>query len=100
MVSHDEDILIRERNTFYFRPINLKIKTLNNLKKKILKVFKDYEPVWSNQRPGFVKGKSLNIFRIHKAGVNMKESLFGFAYDSDEKVEKLNPGDQIEVIFV
>eukprot|EP01080_Neovahlkampfia_damariscottae_P001634 gene1634-12759_t len=101
LVSHDSAILVRERNTFYFRPIELnQIKTLKDLKQNILKVFKDYEPVWSNQRPGYVKGKPLKIFRIHKAGVKMKESLFGFSYDSNEKVKKMKAGDQIEVIFV
>jgi hypothetical protein len=99
MVSHDTHILVRERNTFYFRPVPLS-KTLESFKHEILIAFKGHVPVWSNQRPGFKKGEPLNIFRIHKAFVNMKESLYGFQYDSDEKVSKMKAGDQIEVIFV
>lgn len=107
--THPTAILVRERLTFYFKPIELgNDKTLKNLKEKILHAFKDHTPIWHSQSklkkfnnvgPGFKKGK-LKIYRIHKAYLKMKETLFGFAYDSDEKVAELKPGDKIEVIFV
>ena len=65
----------------------------------ILEAFNDYTPTWANQRPGHVKDQ-LKIHRMTRPVKNMFESLFGPAYDTDEKVAKLQPGDLLEIMFV
>jgi glycoprotein 3-alpha-L-fucosyltransferase len=97
--THPTDLLVRERNTFWYKPVHVDEYTLKGLRSAIAEAFKDHVPVWANQRPGYVRG-GLKIYRITPPAKNMREGLVGWAYDSDEKIGKLKPGMRLEVIFI
>lgn len=101
-VKTEKTYLVRERNKFYYKEIELMERTIEELHRKIILAFSDpkYSPVWAGHRPAFAKEGSLTIYRIHLASVKMIESLYGFAIDTDEKVMNLPQGSKLEVIFI
>jgi glycoprotein 3-alpha-L-fucosyltransferase len=97
-IKQEDFILIRERNTFYYKKIKpLKVKTIQSLKDEILKLFDHHVPTWLRDRPDkeFKKTKKLNIYRIVYSGVTFQEAFFGDSVDSDEKVSRMKLGTKL-----
>lgn len=100
-------LLIRERNTFYFRPLSLTENDMNipSMNAAIFDVFQDRLPVWYNDRPEALKGNTWKIYRVYRykgAKQTMYDTLFDdrILIDSDSKLQSLKQGTKLEVIFV
>lgn len=97
--SDPEAILIREANTYYYRPMHLFDFTIAELRQEIGKVFAKYKPSWYEKRPDWWQ-KPLRIHRIVKSGGNYEQLLWGDEISRDEDVKFLEPGSKLEVIFI
>lgn len=99
--------LIRERNTFYFRPLEMNENELNipAMNSAIFAVFNDRLPVWYKDRPAMLSNNTWKIYRVYRY-IGAKQTMYDTLYnnsiliDSDTKLESLQHGSKLEVIFV
>lgn len=116
------EILVRERGTFYYRPIHLKEFTLEELNEEIERVFENHQPIWNHTNSQFIfhrdkfhniqhnfdifttyrKDKTKKkIYRIMRSGKTYENTYMGRDYiDSESRVKEITPGTKLEVIFV
>lgn len=93
---HENEFLIRERNTFRYIKILLYEKTFKELLNTILETFKYYKPLWvycwTKELRRMKNRKLLKIYEIYKND-NIK-------IQNDNDVFNLKKGDLLQVIFI
>ncbi len=93
-----EVIFVRERHTFYFRPIAMpSTRTVSSLHLAIATAFSDTVPLWSRVR-NF--SGAFSVFSVYKAGVSARDADGPARISLDTHVAELTNSTYLEAVFV